>query len=221
VCAVAEDVFPDVRWGHEPGPLLHKTVRAFGSSRLGSWCIRKLRPLDHRLLSRSNGRYTIAGPMGTPLLLLTTTGKKSGQRRQTPLLYQREGDRLFLVASNFGQSMHPAWSLNLLADPNAPAGVLRSARDLGAHQRCTAPMQHDTAAARSRIGLRRIHGRLTGPHLPRHGASPDSRCSLPPGSDEHDPGRFPMLKACPGTFGRPGVTRFPCALTGCAAVFPE
>jgi deazaflavin-dependent oxidoreductase (nitroreductase family) len=51
--------------------------------------------------------------------LLTTTGKKSGQRRQTPLMYQREGDRLFLIASNYGQSMHPAWSLNLLADPNA------------------------------------------------------------------------------------------------------
>ena len=76
-------------------------------------------PLDHRLLSRSNGRYTVAGPIGAPLLLLTTTGKKSGQRRQTPLMYQREGDRLFLVGSNFGQSMHPAWSLNLLADPNA------------------------------------------------------------------------------------------------------
>lgn len=114
-----EDVFPDVRWGHEPGPLLSKPVEAFISSRLGSWCIRKLRPLDHRLLTRSNGRYTVAGPIGAPLLLLTTTGKKSGQRRQTPLTYQREGDRLFVVGSNFGQSMHPAWSSNLLADPNA------------------------------------------------------------------------------------------------------
>ena len=114
-----EDVFPDVRWGHERGPHLHKTVQVLASSRLGSWCGRKLRPLDHRLLSRSNGRYTVAGPFGVPLLLLTTTGKKSGQRRQTPLMYQREGDRLFLIASNYGQSMHPAWSLNLLADPNA------------------------------------------------------------------------------------------------------
>ena len=101
------------------GPLLRKAVDAFLSSRLGSWCIRKLSPPDHRLLSRSNGRYTIAGPIGAPLLLLITTGKKSGQRRQTPLMYQREGDRLFLVGSNFGQSMHPAWSSNLLADPNA------------------------------------------------------------------------------------------------------
>lgn len=114
-----EDVFPDVRWGHEPGPLLRKPVEAFASSRLGSWCLRKLKPLDRQLLSRSNGRYTVAGPIGAPLLLLTTTGKKSGQRRQTPLIYQREGDRLFLIGSNFGQSMHPAWSLNLLADPNA------------------------------------------------------------------------------------------------------
>ena len=56
--------------------------------------------------------------MGVPLLLLTTTGKV-GQRRQTPLMYEREGDRLFLIGSNFGQSMHPAWSSNLLADPNA------------------------------------------------------------------------------------------------------
>ena len=114
-----EDVFPDVRWGHERGPLLRKLFDAFASSRLGSWCGRKLKPLDHRLLSRSNGRYTVAGPMGVPLLLLTTTGKKSGQRRQTPLVYQREGDRLFLIGSNYGQSMHPAWSSNLLADPNA------------------------------------------------------------------------------------------------------
>jgi deazaflavin-dependent oxidoreductase (nitroreductase family) len=57
--------------------------------------------------------------MGFPLLLLTTTGKKSGQRRQTPLIHLREGDRLFFIGSNFGQSMHPAWSSNLLADPNA------------------------------------------------------------------------------------------------------
>jgi deazaflavin-dependent oxidoreductase (nitroreductase family) len=57
--------------------------------------------------------------MGFPLLLLTTTGKKSGQRRQTPLIHLREGDRFFFIGSSFGQSMHPAWSSNLLADPNA------------------------------------------------------------------------------------------------------
>lgn len=114
-----DDVFPDVRWGRDPGPLLRRTMGAFAGSKLGAWCIRKLTPVDHWLLARSNGRRTVLGPIGVPLLLLTTTGRKSGQRRQIPLAYMREGDQLFLVGSNFGQARHPAWALNLLADPNA------------------------------------------------------------------------------------------------------
>lgn len=76
-------------------------------SRLGAWCIRKLTPLDHKLLSRSNGRLTIFGPLGVPLLLLTTTGRKTGQRRQIPLTYMREGDRLFLVGATLGRRTIP------------------------------------------------------------------------------------------------------------------
>jgi deazaflavin-dependent oxidoreductase (nitroreductase family) len=73
--------------------------------------------VDRQLLRRSNGRFTIFGPVGVPLLLLTTTGRKSGERREIPLTYKREDDRLFLVGSNWGQATHPAWSWNLLADP--------------------------------------------------------------------------------------------------------
>ena len=89
------------------------------STKFGAWCSRKLAPVDRQLLRRSNGRFTIFGPVGVPLLLLTTTGRKSGERREIPLTYMREGDRLFLVGSNYGQATHPAWSWNLLADPNA------------------------------------------------------------------------------------------------------
>ncbi|HZE17590.1 MAG TPA: nitroreductase/quinone reductase family protein, partial [Mycobacterium sp.] len=85
---------------------------------VGAWCIRRLIPLDHRPLLRSNGRFTIFGPLGVPLLLMTT-GKKSGQLRQVPLTYMREADRLFRVGSNFGRAHHPAWASNLLAEPNA------------------------------------------------------------------------------------------------------
>jgi deazaflavin-dependent oxidoreductase (nitroreductase family) len=116
---MSEETFADVRWGRDPGRLVLGPVTAVIGSRFGAWCIRKLTPLDHKLLSRSNGRFTIFGPLGVPLLLLTTTGRKTGQRRQIPLTYLREGDRLFLVGSNFGQARHPAWSSNLLADPNA------------------------------------------------------------------------------------------------------
>ncbi|MFB4317818.1 nitroreductase family deazaflavin-dependent oxidoreductase [Actinomadura sp. 21ATH] len=50
-------------------------------------------------------------------LLLTTRGRKSGELRRTALVYQRDGDRYVLAASNRGADHHPAWYLNLLADP--------------------------------------------------------------------------------------------------------
>ncbi len=50
------------------------------------------------------------GPMaGRPLLLLTTTGAKSGQLRTTPMMYIRDGDRLLVIASNAGAPTHPDW----------------------------------------------------------------------------------------------------------------
>lgn len=110
--------FPDVRWGSETSPLRRPLI-AFASTRPGSWVIRKLTPVDRRLLMRSQGRYTVLGPLGAPTMLLTTTGVKSGLPRTTPLLYTREGDDLIVVGSNFGQERHPAWSGNLRANPHA------------------------------------------------------------------------------------------------------
>jgi deazaflavin-dependent oxidoreductase (nitroreductase family) len=54
---------------------------------------------------------------GRPLLVLTTTGAKTGQPRTTPMMYLREGDRLFVFASKAGAPTHPDWYHNLLADP--------------------------------------------------------------------------------------------------------
>jgi deazaflavin-dependent oxidoreductase (nitroreductase family) len=52
-----------------------------------------------------------------PVLLLTTTGRRSGQPRVTPLNFSVDGDRLVVIASAGGASRHPAWYLNLVADP--------------------------------------------------------------------------------------------------------
>jgi deazaflavin-dependent oxidoreductase (nitroreductase family) len=116
---MTENPFPEVRWGRDPGPRARRAIAAVAGSKPGAWLIRHCTPLDRWLLDHSGGRLTIFGPMAVPLLLLTTTGRKSGQRRQIPLAYMREGDRLFLVGSNFGQTSHPAWVLNLSSDPNA------------------------------------------------------------------------------------------------------
>ena len=57
------------------------------------------------------------------VLYLTTTGRKTGKPRRVPILFLRDGDRYWVVASNYGQEHHPAWSSNLLADPNATVQI--------------------------------------------------------------------------------------------------
>ncbi|MFD9962131.1 nitroreductase family deazaflavin-dependent oxidoreductase [Amycolatopsis sp. NPDC058986] len=54
---------------------------------------------------------------GRDLLLLTTVGAKSGQERISPLAYQRDGERMVVIASYGGADKHPAWYHNILANP--------------------------------------------------------------------------------------------------------
>ncbi|OZF50847.1 nitroreductase [Rhodococcus sp. 14-2470-1b] len=119
---MAESPFPDVRWGSETSFIRTPAV-AFAATKPGSWVIRNLAGVDRRLLERTNGRFTILGPIAAPVVLLTTTGRKSGRPRTSPLLYYRESDKLYVVGSNFGQQHHPAWTSNLLADPNATVAI--------------------------------------------------------------------------------------------------
>lgn len=55
---------------------------------------------------------------GVPCIILTTTGRKTGKRRKTPLVRVAHADGYLVVASMGGQPTHPVWYLNLLADPN-------------------------------------------------------------------------------------------------------
>lgn len=57
------------------------------------------------------------------LLLLTTTGARTGQRRAVPLTYVPDGDRYIVTAGNAGSDRHPAWYHNLLANPEATVEV--------------------------------------------------------------------------------------------------
>ncbi|MBI3692512.1 MAG: nitroreductase family deazaflavin-dependent oxidoreductase, partial [Mycolicibacterium aromaticivorans] len=109
--------FPDGHWGREDISPLFKPVLAFVSTAVGSRVIRALVPFDRRVLRATKGKYTLFGPTSMPELLLTTTGRKSGQPRLSALSYLREGEHLLVLGSNFGQQHHPAWSLNLLANP--------------------------------------------------------------------------------------------------------
>ncbi len=60
---------------------------------------------------------------GTQTLLLTTTGRRSGEPRTTPLIYGRDGDAYVIVASKGGSDEPPAWYLNLAAEPRVELQV--------------------------------------------------------------------------------------------------
>jgi F420H(2)-dependent quinone reductase len=78
------------------------------------------------LYRRSGGK--IGGTMrGAPVLLLTTTGRKSGRPWTVPLMYQTDGARWVIIASNAGSPRHPAWWFNLRSRPEATVQIGRQA----------------------------------------------------------------------------------------------
>jgi deazaflavin-dependent oxidoreductase (nitroreductase family) len=85
----------------------------------------RFKPLNDLLTVSNRALYQASGGRignsfaGAPIYLLVTKGRKSGKERAMPLLFVEDGGNLVVVASNFGHENHPAWYLNLKADPNA------------------------------------------------------------------------------------------------------
>lgn len=71
---------------------------------------------------RANGGE-VAQFAGTPLLLLGSTGAKTGEVRTSPLAYLRDGDRLVVFAANGGRPTHPGWYHNVVTDPRVVVEV--------------------------------------------------------------------------------------------------
>jgi F420H(2)-dependent quinone reductase len=94
------------------------------SSSLGARGLRWTGRLNVPLYRASGGR--LMGKVGrAPVLLLTTTGRRSGQPRTAPVVYLADGERMIVIGSNAGNDRVPAWSLNLKANPEAEVEVGR------------------------------------------------------------------------------------------------
>lgn len=92
------------------------------SHSLGVRGLRWVGKLNVPLYRASGGR--IGGKVGKgPVLLLTTTGRKSGEKRTAPVLYLEDDGRLSVINTNAGNTRVPAWSLNLDANPEAEVQV--------------------------------------------------------------------------------------------------
>jgi len=83
---------------------------------------------------RLGGKWRVgsAFPWGIPVCLLTTTGRKSGQPRISPLLFLEDGDRVVLVASQGGLPKNPMWYLNIRADPDVTIQIKSRIRKMRA-----------------------------------------------------------------------------------------
>jgi F420H(2)-dependent quinone reductase len=95
-------------------------LRRLGATRLGVWVIKHvISPLDRWIYQRTGGRRVSTGKPIGPLLLLTTTGRRSGTDRTTPVFYLRDDDRLVVCNVNPGFERPNPWTLNLRANPVA------------------------------------------------------------------------------------------------------
>ena len=116
--------------------LLQRSVRRFGATRPGSWLFARTLHHADRVVYRASGeRTTLAALLsGLPVVMLTSTGAKSGRETTVPLLGFEEGDAVILIASNYGQAHHPAWYHNLRAHPRARIAVRGRSREVVAEE---------------------------------------------------------------------------------------
>jgi deazaflavin-dependent oxidoreductase (nitroreductase family) len=99
-------------------------IKRVGRQKWFATSLKGVAPHIDRFLGRATGgRVSMLTGTGIKTLLLTTTGRKSGQQRTVPLLYSRHEGALLVVGSNWGQQQNPAWALNLLANPEATVAV--------------------------------------------------------------------------------------------------
>lgn len=99
-----------------PRPLSPKQIERLNSPTTGT-AIKWMSKAQTFLFKKSGGKLGTKFLRGAEVGILTTTGRKSGEPRDSPLLFLQEGERIVLVASQGGRATNPMWYLNLQANP--------------------------------------------------------------------------------------------------------
>ncbi|MET4612332.1 deazaflavin-dependent oxidoreductase (nitroreductase family) [Rhodococcus sp. PvR044] len=104
---------------------LYRAMRDLAGTKPMAWFFaRTLHHVDGPVYRLTKGRNTLTTLLtGLPLVMLTTTGAKSGANRTVPLVGMPDGDRIVVIASNYGQHSNPAWYFNLRKHPEATVTV--------------------------------------------------------------------------------------------------
>jgi deazaflavin-dependent oxidoreductase (nitroreductase family) len=88
----------------------------------------------HPFLFKITGGRFVSSFGGVPICMLTTTGRKSGEKRTKALLCISHGDDFIVIASYAGEPRHPAWYFNLKANPNAQIQIRSKVIDVVARE---------------------------------------------------------------------------------------
>ncbi len=101
--------------------LPRRVVRRLAATRAVAWgCAQWLHRIDIVVFRATRGRTTFSTIVsGFPVVMLTTTGARTGRARTMPVLALPEGNRMVVIASNYGQRRNPAWYYNLRAHGHA------------------------------------------------------------------------------------------------------
>lgn len=115
---------------------LQRALRRLAASGPGAWLFaRVLYRIDRPVYRLTRGRHTFASLLsGIPVVMITTTGARSGQPRTVPVLGIPTADGVAVIASNFGQRRHPGWYFNLRANPEGVLAVVGASRRFRAVQ---------------------------------------------------------------------------------------
>ena len=103
----------------DPSSWLSRNVQRMAANPRFAKVAPSIVPKLDRFLSKVSGGRLMSSSAIVPSILLVTTGAKSGKQRETPLATVPLGDAFYVVGSNFARESHPAWSYNLLANPDA------------------------------------------------------------------------------------------------------
>lgn len=82
----------------------------------GDFAVKWMSRINTFMYRRNDGKGLGGNFQGIPVAILTTTGRKSGERRDSPLYFYRDGNTVVFAASKGGSDKHPMWYLNLKAD---------------------------------------------------------------------------------------------------------
>jgi len=98
-------------------PLKPKQIEGLNSAKVGT-AIKWMSKAQTWIFKKTNGKFGNKFLKGTEVGILTTIGRKSGEPRESPLLFLQEGERIVLVASQGGRATNPMWYLNVVANPS-------------------------------------------------------------------------------------------------------